>query len=608
MAGLPSAFHPRMTTRAAQVRAILAAAVAAAGAADAFTIETHFTSGCHERVTAQALRTARLALALPRDGAPTSEERALIDDLQFRPEPDMTDLSGATLLVGVRDNDLKGNSQDDLSVLAFIHGNPDNQPEHCLRGPDQKEPGGTAAAVAACRAFVRGRIADALDGLGADGRPDLSLRTSVSLHLSLRGQIDASLPTYYLRMGQAMHALQDSFTHTYRTPDGTQITVVLNWLSEVNGTLVESRDGPGHATGLDVCNDSDAFLEARRVLAVSSSSALLQATMDPRKTRDQKMVAADQVLDAVLGFSPACTFANDWCQAHERQYRDSKNFLGCSTSRPGTLAVWGALLLCFFPRRRRKRQAAAPAVVVAALFLLAAGSARAGTDAGPAAPDAGTSAPTATSTTVTTPAKPATRSRSATAATTTTTVTTTTSGPPDGNEHLPPAPTIVAVEEPGPRDPTRTAWGAYFGSSGSVDKAAVAVQLGARFKSSKHWTFGLDGEWNPWITLNGYRFGSGVFNFYGTAILRFPLTYENFNLRATANLGVSVLLMNPLRRARGEHRPLCRHQPRGPRVEAVADFHPHRPLGIALPVPQLHAVPLSYPQYRFSIGFEIQSG
>ena len=145
---------------------------------------------------------------------------------------------------------------------------------------------------------------------------------------------------------------------------------------------------------------------------------------------------------------------------------------------------------------------------------------------------------------MTTPAKPATRSRSATPATTTTTVTTTTSGPPDGNEHLPPAPTIVAVEEPGPRDPTRTAWGAYFGSSGSVDKAAVAVQLGARFKSSKHWTFGLDGEWNPWITLNGYRFGSGVFNFYGTAILRFPLTYENFNLRATANLGVSVLLMN----------------------------------------------------------------
>ena len=89
---------------------------------------------------------------------------------------------------------------------------------------------------------------------------------------------------------------------------------------------------------------------------------------------------------------------------------------------------------------------------------------------------------------------------------------------------------------------------AYLGSSGSFDKPAVAGQLGVRLRVSKHWAFGLDGEWNPWISMNNSRFGSGVF----------------------------ILIFNPL--------------------------------SIALPVPQLRGVPLTYPQYRMSIGFEVYGG
>src|SRR5207244_8598130 len=138
--------------------------------------------------------------------AATGDERALIADLQFAPDDDLRDLAGATLLIGVRDSDLKGNSQNDLSALSAIHGNPLNQREHCLRGPDQKEPGGTAAAVADCRAFIRGRVLEALDALDPAGGPDLAKRTFLALHLSLRGRVDALLPTYYVRIGQAMHA------------------------------------------------------------------------------------------------------------------------------------------------------------------------------------------------------------------------------------------------------------------------------------------------------------------------------------------------------------------------------------------------------------------
>src|SRR5207237_3693969 len=156
---------------------LTASARAATDAARAYTIETHFTAKCHEKLTAQALRTARTRLEMAATPRATDDERALIDDLQFAPDDDMKDLAGATLLVGVRDNDLKGSSQDDLSVLSAIHGNPDNQREHCLRGPDQKEPGGSAAAVADCRAFIRGRVLEALDALDPAGGPDLAKRS-----------------------------------------------------------------------------------------------------------------------------------------------------------------------------------------------------------------------------------------------------------------------------------------------------------------------------------------------------------------------------------------------------------------------------------------------
>src|SRR5713226_5914777 len=169
-------------------------ALAGPGAARAYTIETHFTAKCHEKLTAQALRTARMELQMAATPRATEDEQALIDDLQFAPDDDMKDLAGATLLIGVRDNDLKGSSQDDLTILSAIHGNPDNQREHCLRAPDQNEPGGSAAAVADCRTFIRGRILEALDGLDATGRPDFAKRTSLGLHLSLRGHVDALCP------------------------------------------------------------------------------------------------------------------------------------------------------------------------------------------------------------------------------------------------------------------------------------------------------------------------------------------------------------------------------------------------------------------------------
>lgn len=158
----------------------------APGVANAYTVKNTLSRGCHEEITSEALRTVRGELATAAPLPATDDERALIVDLQFTPDPDMMDLAGATLLAAVRDNDLKGRGSEDLSQLAAVHGNPDGQQEHCLRSEAEDEPTGTQAAVADCVAFIRGRIEEALAGLDAAGKPDPTKRTTLTIHLSRR--------------------------------------------------------------------------------------------------------------------------------------------------------------------------------------------------------------------------------------------------------------------------------------------------------------------------------------------------------------------------------------------------------------------------------------
>jgi hypothetical protein len=546
----------------------------APGVAHAYTISSVATDGCHESITSAALRAVRLELPTAAPLPADRNERALIKDLEFAPDDDMTDLGGATLLVGVRDNDLKGRDSGDLTQLALVHGNPSAQREHCLRNAHEKEPGGSEMAVRDCRAFIRERIGQALEGLDATGTPDLAKRTSLPLYLSVRHRVDALLPTYYVRIGQAIHALEDSFTHTYRTPNGLKITTVLDYVDEANGNLDEASDGPPHASELDRCDDADALRAQRRALAIEAATVILRATLDPNQTPGQKMVAVDATLDKYLSYSPGCTFTNGWCNAPEHQYGNGST-LGCNVGGPGRRAAdygWAGLLgllgLLGLGRSRWRRGGTFLGVTALLSSSVFSSPAQAQTKHHPRKADS------------------------------------------SKETSAPPPPVVVPVAEPGPKDPSKTAWGAYLGASGSINHEAMAATLGARLRLSRYWAFGIDGEWNPWVAVNGTTaIRAGAFNGYGTVILRMPLAYEQFNLRTTLNFGVSRLLMDLYGAPKGTTGIYAGISPLGLEWKMSRTFYlVINPLNFALPVPQLKGVPFSYWQYRLTIGLEIYAG
>jgi hypothetical protein len=544
----------------------VAGAVGAARGARAYTIASAISSGCHERITGEALRAVRQELASAGPLAADRNEQALIDDVEFPVPADLNDLGGATLLIGVRDNDLKGRQSSDVTELAFVHGDPQLQREHCLRSSDDDEPDGSARAVESCRAFILERIAEAVAGLDASGAPDPANRTVLPVYLALRHRVDASLPTYYVRIGQAIHAVEDSFTHTYRTADGMQISVVLNWVDDANGTLMPATDGPPHESELDRCDDPDDLRRQRRLLATEAATGILRATLDPTLDSDQKTAAATAILDAFLGYAPGCTFDNDWCDAPEGKYGNSG--VGCAVggpAEPGSPIACGALAGLILvargrARRRDRRRGRAATMAVALVAVCGAGRAYAESkpDEKPVAPPEVESQP-------------------------------------------------AAPVSPHPSPPR---WGASLSGAGSFNNGALAAAIGARLRVGKHLVLGLDGEWNPWFAVNGAStVRAGAFNGYASAILRVPLAYERFNLRTTFNAGTSVLLIDLYGAPRGSTGVFLGFHPLGIEWELSRRlFMILDPIGYVLPIPQLGGVPFAFPQFRTTLGLELYVG
>lgn len=554
--------------RAAIVATSSLAVLLSASPAAAFSTYSVVARGCHEEITLDALGRARAVRPEARSITPqTRDDRAFVDDLNLKPDERLEDLAAATLVTGVRFNDLKGNAPNAVDALALVHGDPSGQSEHCLRAPHQDEPGGTEAALRDCRGFIREKVREALGGLDASGAPDPSKRTSLAVDLALRGRVDASLPLFWAALGQALHALQDGFSHTYRSEDRTKVRVVLNFSEVVQKEHVAERDGPEHSMALDQC-EGEAPLQKRNVeLATQASFEILVAALDGAKAPDAKIAEVDAVLDRYFTYEGGCTAANGWCNAPEPDVKEA-SACGCAVPGLGGGRGWGlgalvATLLVAGAARRRRSRALAAHVVMA--ILLSSASARADEEPAP------------------------------------------TAAPPPPPEAT--VPTVVKPEEAKAEVVERqhqTPFALYVAGAGSISNPGLAGMAGVRFRLSDVWVVGADGEYNAWYGIQSGRLRSGAVSFYASLTARFPLRFAPVNLRSTVQAGASVQLIDLYGVPSGTTGIFAGLNPLG--VEVKLSRHVYMiayPLGVAVPAPQLSGAPFSYPQYRATLGLEI---
>jgi MYXO-CTERM domain-containing protein len=549
--------------------AVLLATLVMARSARAYSTGTVASDACHEQITQAALREARQVLGEGDAVSPSDNERALIDDLPFELAGDLRDLGAATLVLSNHWVDFRGNQPSDLDRIAPLHGDPDHQREHCLRTSSQDGTEGSKAALLECRAFIREKVEAALDGLDADGHVDAHARTQLRVALDIRGSVDASLPTFHVQMGQALHTIQDGFSHTFRTEDHREVVTVLNYIEFVEDRL-DPVDGPAHRSPLDECKHLDTLRQERLGVATSASQEFLEVALDPALSKSAKLARTDALLDEYFSHTDGCDAENGYCDAPEAKYQNQTTGCQCATqtssaswpSGLGPLALGGMGLL----RRRRRagrghRRASwalATLIAIAAALVSSVASAQAETpnSADPPATD-------------------------------------------------PVARQAVAKEDARIENEDLVPWGAALNLSGSLQNPAVAAALGARYRLSEHWLVGLDGEYNPWYADETGKFRPGVFSAYASVIVRFPMRFERTNLRSTLELGASSMLFDLYGVPKGTTGPFVGLNLLGLDIELGRQFYlVVNPAHIAVPVPQTQGAPFSYVQYRITLGLQ----
>ena len=384
-----------------------------------------------------------------------------------------------------------------------------------------------------------------------------------------------------------MHALEDGFTHTYRTADGVHPTVVLNYIEYVTkGSPDPARDGPDHLSSLDHCDNLDPTVARNFAMAKDAATELLTVALDPSRTREEKLAAFDAVSAKYLTYQEAgCTLENKWCDAIEAKVIDTS---GCDAAGAGGATPWTLVLLvggalALATRRRASGVAGAMALLVAVSI---SAPARAD-DTPPPVPPVGD-------------AKPAVKVEPKTIDD----VKDAKAGKEPGRDVA--TPTIKEVKSVREDKRLGNAFGFATSVGGSVDHGAGAVSIGGRYRISERWVTGLDVEWNPWVTSVPFTVKMGVVNASAVIIRRFPMRFDRVNLRTSFRAGVSTLLFDVAGAPKYSMGPYAAFTPLGidydlgGSVRIVID-----PVEIAVPVPYIGLIPLYYEQFRLMIGLQI---
>jgi len=175
------------------------------------------------------------------------------------------------------------------------------------------------------------KLIDVDTALGPDEVPDLQTTETIRLHLVFSGDADIPFDRYAFHMGRATHAVQDAFTHMFRSPDLRQVRSVLNWVDWIGNSYDPARDGFQHILALDSCGASDVGGLARRATATQATTELLSAVGSDDGGRAGRMARASAAIDSWFGIGEICNADNHWCDAPEQNLTSAA---GCAVA-PG---------------------------------------------------------------------------------------------------------------------------------------------------------------------------------------------------------------------------------------------------------------------------------
>jgi hypothetical protein len=268
------------------------------------------------------------------------------------------------------------------------------------------------------------------------------------------------------------------------------------------------------------------------------------------------------VVRARFELEPGCTADNDWCEAPEAALG------GCSASRGGGIPA-ALVVVALLVGLRKPRESVVVSALVA--IALAGGVARADR------PGKAASEP----------------SRTVAAAEI---------EPDDGRDEQ-------ALErdekiiEAIPDRVTHT-WGAALSASGAFDRGGAAASAGLRVSPWESFGFGLDVEYNPWISISDIDVAPGAASIYVPLIWKIK-RFGTWEMRSTFYAGATMLLFDLVGADKGSVGPFAGWNPLGLAIPLGGDTKLIvKPGDIVLPIPQLEGIPFYYHQYRFTVGIE----
>jgi hypothetical protein len=327
----------------------LLASLLAAGPAAAYTVATGFSDACHERITLAAWSRALAErpssiIPPPRGNAAELLSTYFVREHKVSAYDERQRNLILNLVLGVQAPDTRGHSVLELENTRDIHADPGDQYAHALRAPEDNGPEGDRAAIAGTRAHIKGLLEQFRAELEKP-RDEQFVRTRY--YLDYYGMIELEAWSPAFKLGEALHALQDSFSHAIRSDDFRRVRHVLNYGDAISSHFDEHRDGLRHSSSLDMCGDDTVPM----VQAATEASAdlLLAAMAGPGQV--------DAMLDRWMGHEEGCTVENGYCQSPwvaVARKEPTKPYLGC-TAAPGAVP-WGLpwlLTLLWLGRRRR---------------------------------------------------------------------------------------------------------------------------------------------------------------------------------------------------------------------------------------------------------------